>query len=120
MQTVVAQAGRARERLRWAVIAALAGLSLLVAVRLFLVEGLVLRHVMIDGPSMAPTLLGAHYRVMCDDCGFRFSCDATDVPPSGRVVCPNCGYRDNQLKAEELQPGQRVLIDRWKLLWRRP
>jgi type IV secretory pathway protease TraF len=96
------------------------GLFALVALRLWMVEGLLLRRVTIAGPSMAPAFLGAHYRVTCDDCRFPFACDATDVPASGRVVCPNCGFRDNELHVEDLQPGDAVMIDRWKAWWQSP
>ena len=118
-QTVAAPADRVLVRLRWAVIAALCSLLVLIVVRLALVDGL-LRRVTIEGPSMAPALVGAHHRVTCGDCGFVFRCDATDVPTSGLAVCPNCGYRANELTAANLQSGQRVLIDRWKLLFGGP
>lgn len=92
----------------------------LVAVRLWMVEGLVLRRASVQGPSMAPAFCGAHYRVTCGDCGFAFRCDATNPPASGRAVCPNCGYAANELLAVDLDRGERVLIDRWKHLWRGP
>ena len=69
---------------------------------------------------MAPALVGAHHRITCGDCGFVLRCDATNVPASGLAVCPNCGYRSNELTAANLQPGEQVLIDRWKLLGREP
>jgi signal peptidase I len=118
--TVAAPATRELIRLRWALIAVMLGLVALVVVRLWMVEGLLLRRVTIEGPSMAPTFLGAHYHVTCDDCRFPFACDATDVPASGRVVCPNCGFRDSELHAENLRAGEAVLIDRWKAWWQRP
>ena len=118
--TVAAPARRDLVRLRWVLIATMLGLFALVTVRLWMVEGLLLRRVTIEGPSMAPAFLGAHYRVTCDDCQFPFACDATDVPASGQVVCPNCGFRDNELHAEDLQPGEAVLIDRWKSCWHSP
>jgi signal peptidase S26 family len=94
-------------------------LTLLVAVRLWFVEGL-LRRVTIDGPSMAPALCGASYRVLCADCGFGFRCDAEHVPADGLAACPNCGFGENRLDAARHLPPDGVVIDRWPLIWRRP
>ena len=118
--TVAAPATRDLVRVRWIVLAMMISLSALVGVLLWMVEGLLLGRVTIEGPSMAPAFLGAHYRVTCEDCEFPFACNATDVPANGLVVCPNCGFRDNGLHAEDLQPGEAVLIDRWKSWWRSP
>jgi signal peptidase I len=104
-------------RLRWAIAMVMAGLVALAAVRLSFVDGL-WRRAMIDGPSMAPALLGRHYDVTCGDCQFAFACDAGHLPPDGRAVCPNCGYAQNELAAAALRPADRVLIDRWRLTWR--
>jgi type IV secretory pathway protease TraF len=119
-QTIAAPTSRSLTRLLWVVVAALAGLVVLAGVRLWMIDGLVLRRVSIDGPSMAPGLCGAHYGATCGDCGFPFRCDARDVPASGLVVCPNCGYAKNQLAAVNLRPADAVLLDRWPLLWRGP
>jgi len=89
------------------------------AIRLSFLDGL-LRRITIDGPSMAPTLCGNHYSVLCHDCGFRFSCDAEHVPSDNRAACPNCGYTDNALEDADFQLADRVLIDRWPLLWSSP
>lgn len=105
--------------MRQAVAITLAALAVLIAVRLWFVDGL-LRTVRIEGPSMASAFDGAHYAVVCDDCRFPFRCDAHDVPASGEVVCPNCGYRRNSLENAALAAGERVLIDRWPHIWRGP
>jgi type IV secretory pathway protease TraF len=89
----------------------------LAAIRLSFVDG-IWRRVTIDGPSMAPALLGRHYQVTCGDCQFPFACDAEHPPESGRAVCPNCGYLQNDLSAATLRPAERVLIDRWRLIGR--
>ena len=106
-------------RARWVVVATLAAVTALAALRLSFVQGLV-RRITIDGPSMAPALLGPHYSVTCSDCRFPFTCDAEHPPRSDRAVCPNCGYADNELVPLDRRPAQRVLIDRWPLLWRSP
>lgn len=110
-------AGRSLNRVRWAVCGTLLVVLAFAAFRLWFVEGL-LRHVTIDGPSMAPALFGPRYAVTCGDCGFPFACDAEDPPHDGLVVCPNCGYAKNELAPALLQPAERVLIDRWRLTWR--
>ena len=104
-------------RLRWAIAAALLALAALAGLRLWFVDGL-LRRVTIDGPSMAPALLGPRYALRCGDCRFEFSCDAEHPPASGVAVCPNCGFDDNDPLAADRLPAQRVLIDRWRLLGR--
>lgn len=102
-------------RVRWLVGGGMLLIVGLALVRLSLVTGW--RPVVrIEGPSMAETYLGAHYQVRCDDCGIQFRCDATNPPRNQRVVCPNCGYRNNALDADQLQTGDRVLIDRWPTL----
>ena len=118
-RTVVppAAADRRLVRIQWAVAATALGLVVLAIVRLWLIDGL-WRRVTIDGPSMAPALCGAHFLVTCNDCGFPFRCDAQHVPDDGQAACPNCGYTQNPLAAALLQPPDRVLIDRWRLLWR--
>jgi len=105
-------------RLRRLIAATIAGLLLFLGIRLWFVEGL-LRLVSIDGPSMAPALRGTHYEIICGDCGFAFCCDADHVPEDRLAACPNCGYTENSLLASALRPPDRVLIDRWPLLWRR-
>jgi len=106
-------------RRRGAIVISLLVLALLLTARLALVDGW-LRRVSIDGPSMAPTLCGASYLVTCDDCGFVFLLDAQQPPPDERAACPNCGYGANALAGARLLPPERVLIDRWPLLFRKP
>lgn len=88
----------------------------LASARLSCVQGIA-RRITIDGPSMAPALCGAHYEVTCLDCRFPFRIDADHPPPDGNAVCPNCGYGENQLAKAVLSPRQRVVLDRWPLLW---
>jgi signal peptidase I len=120
-QTIAAPASTALVRVRWIVAAALVALAALALVRLWMIVGLA-RTVRIDGPSMAPAWLGGHFRVTCEDCGHVFACDAqSEGGAAGQLaVCPNCGFKDNRLLAEETVPGERVVIDRWPLLFRGP
>src|SRR3954465_14949269 len=70
----------------------------------FIFRGFVVEAFVIPTGSMAPTLLGAHMRFTCDDCGYQFdvnysapgSGDDLNVPSQSdkivKAVCPNCGY----------------------------
>src|SRR3954465_7210943 len=81
--------------------------SILVAfIFAFIFRAFVVEAFVIPTGSMAPTLLGAHMRLTCEDCGYAF-----DVNYSGRGVgddveiptvaqnkvyslnCPNCGMK---------------------------
>jgi signal peptidase I len=81
----------------------------------FIFRGFVVEAFVIPTGSMATTLLGAHMRFHCPDCGFRFDVnyqnesgdpDDVNVPryavvqTGGRtenrvysIVCPNCGFK---------------------------
>jgi signal peptidase I len=92
--------------------------SILIAFILaFIFRAFVVEAFIIPTGSMAPTLLGAHMRFRCPDCGYRFtvnysSADESSIPSAagpiaprdrdGRVTmvdrvysihCPNCGYK---------------------------
>ena len=82
--------------------------SILVAFILaFIFRAFVVEAFVIPTGSMAPTLLGAHMRFRCPDCGYTFDVNYSSrneeesedmrLPP-GRlsptdIYCPNCGYR---------------------------
>jgi hypothetical protein len=122
-QTIVAPTDQSLQAVKWIVLAVMLTVAVLIGLRLALVEGLVAgigRGVRIDGPSMAPALVGGHYRVKCADCSFIFAASADDVPKNERACCPNCGYQNNDLREEDLVLGQRVVIDRWPLVRGRP
>jgi hypothetical protein len=69
---------------------------------------------------MAPAFCGPRYEVTCGDCRFAFRCDAEHVPAHGKAACPSCGYTENLLAEANLKPADRVVIDRWPLLFRAP
>ncbi len=106
-------------RLRLSVMLLMAAVLAPALIRLGCIKGLV-RTIRIDGPSMAETLYGNHFRVTCSDCGITFRCDADDYPDDRRAVCPNCGFRENELRDEDLRRGDRVLVDTWPYLWTAP
>lgn len=74
----------------------------------------------IDSGSMAPSLLGAHHRVVCSDCGFPFACEMDAVHADSRAVCPNCGCPENPLEHAAGLPGDGLLLDRSVYSWRTP
>jgi len=81
--------------------------SILVAFILaFIFRAFVVEAFVIPTGSMAPTLLGAHMRYRCEDCGYKFDVnfsgkavgDDVEIPSiaKGRVYvafCPNCGLK---------------------------
>ena len=73
----------------------------------------------VTGGSMATTLLGQHYAILCADCGYSFACEAG--PLDGyRAICPSCGW-PNSVENDSLElSGDHVLIDKSAYLFRRP
>ena len=81
--------------------------SILVAFILaFIFRAFVVEAFVIPTGSMAPTLLGAHQRFVCPDCGYQFdvnyraqaTLNKSEDPqinptafPDTDVYCPNCG-----------------------------
>ena len=81
--------------------------SILVAFILaFIFRAFVVEAFVIPTGSMAPTLLGAHMRFRCPDCGYTFDVNysseseadsedmrlPSDAFPRTDIYCPNCGY----------------------------
>ncbi len=98
--------------------------SLIAAVALGLVylnrwQGLLI-PVRIAGGSMAESLVGDHFRRICDDCRFPCRYDAALLPRAQRVMCPNCGALNDHPPDSKIERGDRVGIDRWLYRWRRP
>jgi len=101
--------------------------SILVAFILaFIFRAFVVEAFVIPTGSMAPTLLGAHMRYQCPDCGWVFDVnysppreeDSDDMrtppeafPPTD-IYCPNCGYHiaGPQGPAAPVNYGDRILV----------
>jgi signal peptidase I len=87
--------------------------------RTWFVDGLPV-FCIVQGESMAPTLLGGHVDSSCPNCKFTFSCDARDYDDAPRAVCPNCAARFTPASPPRVLAGDRVLIDLTAFLLRQP
>jgi len=96
--------------------------------RAFVVEAFV-----IPTGSMAPTLLGAHMRFKCPDCGYGFTVgyngggEDVNIPSSAgklsqAVYCPNCGFQMDQSQTEDpgVYFGDRILVLKYAYLFNEP
>lgn len=77
----------------------------------WLVAGLVVPFEVASG-SMAETLLGPHYRLVCARCQQEFACGADQPQGAKSAVCPRCGWEENDLAGQPVVPGDGVFIVR--------
>lgn len=70
-----------------------------------------LRPDLVVSGSMAPAILGPHYRQACNECEFAIVSGAEVTDLDQRVVCPNCGQRQEWRDDTEPDPGARTWID---------
>jgi len=109
--------------------------SILVAFILaFIFRAFVVEAFVIPTGSMGPTLMGAHMRFTCQECGYPFAVnfqtvnDNTDIPAYGPrrfdFHCPNCGYPVSRSRSsEDLSPvyfGDRILVLKYDYLFHQP
>jgi signal peptidase I len=118
--------------------------SILVAFILaFIFRAYVVEAFVIPTGSMAPTLLGAHMRFRCPDCGYRFDVnyqgietgDDVQIPTSAgpnrvfAIFCPNCGFRLPRNSPEDpandatdpaVRYGDRILVLKYLYLFQDP
>lgn len=107
--------------------------SILIAFILaFIFRAFVVEAFVIPTGSMAPTLLGAHVRFDCRDCGYQFDVNfgaTTDqatgdihIPPQAaekQGTCPNCGFVET-LRNVPIRYGDRILVLKYLYLFESP
>ena len=103
--------------------------SILIAFILaFIFRAFVVEAFVIPTGSMATTLLGAHMRFTCKECGYRFdvnypgsggnedvparAIDSEGHPLTFRAICPNCRQRvsDGEESGPDIRYGDRILV----------
>ena len=112
--------------------------SILVAfVLAFIFRAFVVEAFVIPTGSMAPTLMGAHMRFQCPDCGYKFDVnwsspsagDSDDIDiraNAGRITlplyCPNCGFQmdPSQVENPAVYYGDRILVLKYLYLFQQP
>lgn len=62
--------------------------------------------------SMAPTLLGAHRDLACNQCGFPFALGVDEDGRAGLAICPNCAANLAEAAATE-RSGDRLLVHKF-------
>jgi signal peptidase I len=115
--------------------------SVLIALILaFVFRAFVVEAFVIPTGSMATTLLGAHMRVTCEDCGYEFTTNfsAPQTPGTDEIAipkfatnrtynftCPNCGHKsartsatspDNDARSPSVHYGDRILVLKYAYL----
>src|SRR5580704_13766505 len=111
--------------------------SILIAfVLAFIFRAFVVEAFVIPTGSMAPTLMGAHMRFQCPDCGYRFDVNYTspatansdsddiNIPSNAGqirqpIYCPNCGFQmdSSQVGNPPVYSGDRILVLKYLYLF---
>lgn len=82
----------------------------------FVFRAYVVEAFVIPTGSMAPTLLGAHYRAECDQCGYDFKINYNPEKPrdwAEGATCPMCRYNINMAGDAKFRPGDRILVHKY-------
>lgn len=98
-------ARRARARIRAAIEVAVSLIVLVIIFRAFLVGGY-----LIETGSMAPCLLGFHWRATCPSCRYQFAVEGSRN--ATRAACPNCGRSGISLEHLPRNDGDHLLVER--------
>jgi len=89
----------------------------------FLVRAFIMEAYRIPTGSMADTLKGDHFRLRCQQCGYKYDCGSDmeryrlggDTIAAGNVKlpisrCPSCGHYDSAGRAIPISNGDRILV----------
>jgi signal peptidase I len=89
----------------------------------FLVRAFIMEAYRIPTGSMADTLKGDHFRLCCQQCGYKYDCGSDmeryrlgrDAIAAGNVRppisrCPSCGHYDLGGRAVSISNGDRILV----------
>lgn len=101
--------------------------SIIIALVLaFVFRGYIVEAFVIPTGSMAPTLMGAHLDVSCEQCGYRFATDVPDRPGQsstrraargrgapGAAVCAMCRYPNAVERDTVPASGDRILVQKY-------
>lgn len=84
----------------------------------FVFRAYVVEAFVIPTGSMAPTLMGQHFRVTCSQCGYGFECDGPEAgKPIGRyraqAVCPMCHHPNPLPPGTSPSAGDRILVHKY-------
>ena len=92
----------------------------------FVFRAYVVEAFVIPTGSMAPTLLGEHMRVNCDQCGYHFKVETPapsgggGVPAEGRKIlvdltyrCPMCQHDQLMPRTSNISSGDRILVHKY-------
>ncbi|MCC6579505.1 MAG: signal peptidase I [Phycisphaeraceae bacterium] len=88
----------------------------------FVFRAYVVEAFVIPTGSMAPTLLGRHMEVVCEQCGHRFAIDAPHEdggPPASHLkydaeaICPMCHFVNRLPSRSWVRPGDRILVHKY-------
>ncbi|MFW6059903.1 MAG: signal peptidase I [Phycisphaeraceae bacterium] len=93
----------------------------------FVFRAYVVEAFVIPTGSMAPTLMGAHLDVTCDQCGYRFASDvpghsvveingtrqAVQLREDTEVVCPMCRFANPLRRETHPASGDRILVQKY-------
>jgi len=89
----------------------------------FVFRAYVVEAFVIPTGSMAPTLLGRHLVVNCDQCGYGFDVDpkkdqvadngTVQTSPSIKVICPMCRNRQTIENGQYMVSGDRILVHKY-------
>ncbi len=90
----------------------------------FVFRAYVVEAFVIPTGSMAPTLMGEHLRITCEQCGYHFTVDTPATLPSQPVngrqlnrdepyACPMCLYQQPVLRDTYVSAGDRILVHKY-------